>query len=88
MYASRVTRRVPTHADVMLRAAYTTVTRPWPTTHEKIANPKPTHNFIGNKLTTSSANKWIDVHDPATNNLVIRVPESTDEELKDAVKAV
>lgn len=71
----------------MLRAAYTTVTRPWPRIHEKIANPKPTHNFIGNKLTTSSANKWIDVHDPATNNLVIRVPESTDEELKDAVKA-
>ena len=28
---------------------------------------------------------WIDLHDPATNNLVTRVPQSTDAELKAAV---
>lgn len=60
--------------------------RPWPTSHAKIADPLPTHNFIGNKFTPSAAAKWIDVHDPATNNTVTRVPESTDEELRAAVE--
>lgn len=71
----------------MLRAAYTTLRQPWPTTHERIQNPESTRNFIGNTLSNSSASKWIDVHDPATNNVVTRVPESTDDELKAAVKA-
>lgn len=61
--------------------------RPYPTTHAKIANPLPTHNFIGNKFTPSDATKWIDVHDPATNYPVTRVPESTDDELRAAVKS-
>ncbi|RYP44546.1 hypothetical protein DL768_008995 [Monosporascus sp. mg162] len=71
----------------MLLTAYTTLSRPWPTAHGKIANLEPTHNFIGNKLIPSSASKWIDVHDPVTNSVVTRVPESTDDELKDAVKS-
>ena len=88
MYVSRAIRRIPTNAGGVLRrtAAYNTLSRPWPTTHDKI-DPEPTHNFIGNRLTPSSASKWIDVHDPATNHVVTRVPESTDEELKAAVKA-
>ncbi|KAK0664375.1 Methylmalonate-semialdehyde dehydrogenase [Lasiodiplodia hormozganensis] len=40
-----------------------------------------------NKAVPSKATKWIDVHDPATNNVVTRVPESTDEELREAVKS-
>lgn len=59
----------------------------WPTTHQKIENPPPTTNFIDNKAVPSKATKWIDVHDPATNNVVTRVPESTDEELREAVKS-
>lgn len=35
----------------------------------------------------SKATTWIDVHDPATNNLVTRVPQSTDEELRAAVES-
>lgn len=33
----------------------------------------------------SLTESWIDLHDPATNNLVTRVPQLTDAELKAAV---
>jgi malonate-semialdehyde dehydrogenase (acetylating)/methylmalonate-semialdehyde dehydrogenase len=59
----------------------------YPTTHQKIANPIDTANFIDNEFVSSKATKWIDLLDPATNNLVTRVPQSTDEELKAAVKS-
>lgn len=54
------------------------------TTHDKI-KPVDTQNFVDNHFTASKATQWIDLHDPATNNLVTRVPQSTDEELKAAV---
>lgn len=57
----------------------------YPTTHEAIQNPQDTPNFIDNQFIPSEATKWIDLYDPATNNLVTRVPQSTDEELKAAV---
>ncbi|KAH6628981.1 Aldehyde/histidinol dehydrogenase [Boeremia exigua] len=57
----------------------------WPTSHAKIDAPLPTHNFIDNSFKPSAATVWIDVHDPATNNVVTRVPESTDAELSAAV---
>jgi malonate-semialdehyde dehydrogenase (acetylating) / methylmalonate-semialdehyde dehydrogenase len=70
---------------VLSRASHSAAMRPWPTTHSKITNPLPTHNFINNRFTPSAATKWIDVADPATNNTVTRVPESTDDELAAAV---
>lgn len=57
----------------------------YPLSHEKIANPQDTPYFLDNKFVPSKATQWIDLHDPATNNLVTRVPQSTDEELKAAV---
>jgi malonate-semialdehyde dehydrogenase (acetylating)/methylmalonate-semialdehyde dehydrogenase len=57
----------------------------YPMTHEKIATPEDTQNFLDNKFVASKATKWIDLHDPASSNLVTRVPQSTDEELKAAV---
>ncbi|KAJ4402927.1 aldehyde dehydrogenase (NADP(+)) ald6 [Didymella pomorum] len=60
-------------------------TENYPMTHEKIASPHDTQNFLDNKFVASKATKWIDLHDPASNNLVTRVPQSTDEELKAAV---
>ncbi|KAF1351161.1 Aldehyde/histidinol dehydrogenase [Delphinella strobiligena] len=57
----------------------------YPTTHEQIQQPLDTQNFLDNKFIQSKATQWIDLHDPATNNLVTRVPQSTDEELKAAV---
>lgn len=55
--------------------------------HDKIEKPKNTQNFIDNKFIDSAATEWIDLHDPATNNLVTRVPQSTPEELKAAVES-
>lgn len=54
-------------------------------THDSIASPVDTPNFIDNEFVTSKATEWISVHDPATNNLVTRVPQSTPEELSAAV---
>ncbi|KAJ5109132.1 Methylmalonate-semialdehyde dehydrogenase [Penicillium angulare] len=59
----------------------------YPTDHKPIASPIDTTNFLDNEFTTSKASTWIDLFDPATNNLVTRVPQSTDEELKAAVQS-
>jgi len=57
----------------------------YPMNHERIQSPQDTQNFIDNQFTASKATQWIDLNDPSTNNLVTRVPQSTDEELKAAV---
>ncbi|KAA8644554.1 hypothetical protein EYZ11_001463 [Aspergillus tanneri] len=67
-------------------SAATTATD-YPTDHKPIANPIDTTNFIDNQFVPSKASTWIDLHDPATNNLVTRVPQSTDEELRAAVES-
>lgn len=59
----------------------------YPMTHEQISNPPDTANFLDNQFVPSKTQQWIDLHDPATNNLVTRVPQSTDEELKAAVES-
>lgn len=57
----------------------------YPTTHTKIAQPEDTPYFLDNEFHPSSTDKFIELRDPATNNLVTRVPQMTDEELKAAV---
>ncbi|KAK4251874.1 Aldehyde/histidinol dehydrogenase [Corynascus novoguineensis] len=57
----------------------------YPTTHDKIAEVQNTPYFVDNKFLQSSTTQFIDLHDPATNNLVTRVPQNTNEELKAAV---
>jgi malonate-semialdehyde dehydrogenase (acetylating)/methylmalonate-semialdehyde dehydrogenase len=59
----------------------------YPTSHEQIQEVKPTPWFIDNEFKTSETEQWIDLHDPATNNLVTRVPQSTDAELKAAIES-
>ena len=59
----------------------------YPTTHEKIQDVQDTPYFIDNKFVQSEATQFIDLHDPATNNLVTRVPQSTEAELKAAVES-
>ncbi|KAJ5086754.1 Methylmalonate-semialdehyde dehydrogenase [Penicillium alfredii] len=59
----------------------------YPTDHQPIAKPLDTTNFLDNEFVSSKATTWIDLHDPATNNLVTRVPQSTDEELQAAVQS-
>ena len=62
-----------------------TTAQEYPTSHEALQKPLDTQNFIDNQFAASKATTWIDLHDPATNNLVTRVPQSTDEELRAAV---
>ncbi|KAJ9137404.1 Methylmalonate-semialdehyde dehydrogenase [Coniochaeta hoffmannii] len=57
----------------------------YPTTHDKIAEVQDTPFFVDNQFVASKTDKFIDLHDPATNNLVTRVPQNTDAELKAAV---
>ena len=45
----------------------------------------PLTTSLDNALVGSKTSKWVDLHDPATQKLVTRVPESTPEELKAAV---
>ena len=56
----------------------------FPTSHDPIPSPPNTQNFLNNRFVESKATSWIDLFDPATNELVTRVPQSTDEELKAA----
>jgi malonate-semialdehyde dehydrogenase (acetylating)/methylmalonate-semialdehyde dehydrogenase len=57
----------------------------YPTTHDKIADVQDTPYFVDNQFVASKTDKFIDLHDPATNNLVTRVPQNTDAELQAAV---
>ncbi|KAI0430932.1 Aldehyde/histidinol dehydrogenase [Xylaria sp. FL1042] len=59
----------------------------YPTTHEKISEPEDTPYFIDNQFIPSKADQFIDLYDPATNNLVTRVPQMTDAELEAAVQS-
>ncbi|CRK31839.1 hypothetical protein BN1708_018838, partial [Verticillium longisporum] len=68
-----------------LSAALASTAESFPRTHDKIAKPEDTPYFINNEFVQSKADKFIDLHDPATNNLVTRVPQMTDAELQAAV---
>lgn len=71
-----------------LQAATTTAATSrteYPTTHDQISEPIDTQMFVDNKFVPSKTDQWIDLYDPATNNLVTRVPQSTTEEMKAAV---
>lgn len=59
----------------------------YPRTHVQIKSPQDTRNFVDNQFVPSKTTSWIDLYDPATNNLVTRVPQSTDEELQAAVES-
>lgn len=65
-------------------ATLSSTTTSFPTDHRAV-KPVDTPYFIDNNLLNSSTQKFVDLHDPATNNLVTRVPENTDEEMKAAV---
>ena len=92
VYAARIARSLGRQTTRPTRSWLnyghrTMATTKWPTSHEKIQQVTATHNYIDNVKKESSTTQWIDLHDPATNNLVTRVPESTDEELKEAVRS-
>ncbi|KAJ3550291.1 hypothetical protein NMY22_g560 [Coprinellus aureogranulatus] len=46
-----------------------------------------TKNFIGGQFVESKASEWVDVHDPSTQTVLTRVPQTTDAEFEQAVDA-
>lgn len=80
------TRRIHATAQHLKpAAALASTATSYPTTHEKIQAVEDTPYFIDNQFVASKTDKYIDLCDPATNNLVTRVPQMTDEELKATV---
>ncbi|KAL2821308.1 aldehyde dehydrogenase [Aspergillus cavernicola] len=59
----------------------------YPSSHDRIINITATPYFIDNEFRYSSTENLIDVHDPATNNLVTRVPQMAKVELEEAVSS-
>ncbi|VUC28645.1 unnamed protein product [Clonostachys rosea] len=70
-----------------LKPVAAAATQSYPTTHEKIANVENTPYFLNNQFVQSKTDKYIDLPDPATNNLVTRVPQMTDAEMEAAVES-
>ncbi|KAF2204177.1 Methylmalonate-semialdehyde dehydrogenase [Delitschia confertaspora ATCC 74209] len=84
--ANRIaSRRLHATAQHLNPATASAIAESYPMNHDRIESPANTQNFLDNKFVDSRATTWLDLHDPATNNLVTRVPQSTDEELKAAV---
>jgi malonate-semialdehyde dehydrogenase (acetylating) / methylmalonate-semialdehyde dehydrogenase len=82
------TRRLHATAQHLRPAvALASTAESYPSSHEKIKQITDTPYFIDNQFVQSETTQWIDLHDPATNNLVTRVPQSTDAELKAAVES-
>ncbi|VDI40046.1 Hypothetical predicted protein [Mytilus galloprovincialis] len=50
-------------------------------------SPATTKLFIDGKFVESKTDKWIDVHNPATNEVVTRVPEATRDEMETAAES-
>lgn len=46
-----------------------------------------TKNFINGQFVDSNTDSWVDVHNPATNEVVTRVPNSTEDEMNAAIQA-
>eukprot|EP01134_Creolimax_fragrantissima_P006871 CFRG6871T1 len=53
--------------------------------HESTNEPHVYKNFINGKWVESETTKWIDIRNPATNEVVSRVPCSTPAEMEEAV---
>ncbi len=85
--ASRRLHQTAQHLKPARIAAQLTSPEEYTKDHTPIHSPKDTQNFLDNQFIPSKTSSWIDVYDPATNNLVTRVPQSTDEELHAAVES-
>lgn len=66
-------------------AALASTATSYPQSHDKVQTIQDTPYFLDNKFVNSTTDKFIDLHDPATNNLVTRVPQMTEEEMRAAV---
>lgn len=77
-----VQRRLHT---IKSRSQQTALSPRYDASHERIDRPRVTTNFVDNVEVPSQSTSWIEVHDPATNEVVTQVPRSTQAELDAAV---
>jgi malonate-semialdehyde dehydrogenase (acetylating)/methylmalonate-semialdehyde dehydrogenase len=71
-----------------LRALSSISLPPVPTAHAKPGfEPYLTSTYINGQHLKSDSTEWFDVYDPATDVLIAKVPQSTDEELNKAIEA-
>lgn len=56
-----------------------------PYSHDKLTNPQDTPYFTDNEFQHSTSRHFTEVRDPATNNLVTRVPQMTTAELEGSI---
>ncbi|XP_019869859.1 probable methylmalonate-semialdehyde dehydrogenase [acylating], mitochondrial [Aethina tumida] len=69
----------------MIRSAANSVL---PVLKRNYSNVAPTTKlFIDGQFVDSKTSSWVDLHDPATNNLVTKVPNSTQAEMEAAVES-
>lgn len=86
--AATAARRIhATAAQLKPMDALASTATSFPTTHEPIEEIRNTPYFIDNKFVQSSTDKYYDLADPATNNLVTRVPQMTEAEMKAVVES-
>ena len=83
--ATAARRLAATAGHLRPMSALASTATSYPRTHDKIASPENTPYFLDNEFRASRATEFIDLFDPATNNLVTRVPQMTDDELRAAV---
>ncbi|CAM9020600.1 hypothetical protein WICANDRAFT_84452 [Wickerhamomyces anomalus NRRL Y-366-8] len=58
----------------------------YPKSHSTSGEPYLTPLFINNEFVKSSTKEWYDIHDPATNKVISRVPQTTDDELNKTIE--
>ncbi|KAJ5094961.1 aldehyde dehydrogenase [Penicillium argentinense] len=84
-FASSETHTTGMSSKLEFGSALGTSATSFPRAHDKIAEPRDTLYFVDNEFRHSATKDFIDVHDPATNELVSRVPKMTTSELDDAL---
>lgn len=55
----------------------------YPTSHQ--VEPYVTPSFVNNQFFKSESTTWYDIHDPATNEVISKVPQLTDAEMEHAI---
>lgn len=85
LHASAARRSAADYNDVRLPSTATS----YPTEHVTKAADKvdDTPYFLNNRFVASETTEFIDLHDPATNELITRVPQMTESELQAAAAA-
>lgn len=65
-----------------------TTTTSYPTKHfTKSDAPYLTPSFVNNEFFKSDSDTWYDIHDPATNIVVLKAPQSTQAEMDQAIES-